>query len=218
MALANPLLDEFNKIVVVRRSGNLGFTGLNAYTNDTVQRENHDNELMALTNYRTSDPKNAKLEPIFRHPYRRGVMRDISLSFDAKKIMYSSILENGRWGVFEIDLNGKNLNVLTPTDQPDVDWYDSCYLPESPYIVSASTAGIQGLPCENGGRVMVNLYRVNTKTKETRQLTFEQDSDWHPTVMHNGQVMYLRWEYTEDRKSTRLNSSHPTTSRMPSSA
>ena len=122
VALANPLLDEFNKIVVVRRSGNLGFTGLNAYTNDTVQRENHDNELMALTNYRTDDPKNAKLEPIFRHPYRKGVMRDISLSFDAKKIMYSSILENGRWGVFEIDLNGKNLNVITPTDQPDVDF------------------------------------------------------------------------------------------------
>ncbi len=197
VALANPLLDEFDKIVVVRRSGNMGFTGLNAYTNDTVQRDNHDNELMALTNYRTDDPKNAKLETIFRHPYRKGVMRDISLSFDAKKIMYSSILENGRWGVFEVDLNGKNLNVLTPTDQEDVDWYDSCYLPESPYIVSASTAGIQGLPCENGGRVMVNLYRVNTKTKETRQLTFEQDSDWHPTVMHNGQVMYLRWEYTD---------------------
>ena len=195
-SLANPVLN-FEKILLVRRSGNLGFTGLNAYTNDTVQRDGHDNELLALSNFRTDDPENAKYETIFRHPYRKGVMRDVSLSFDAKKVMYSSVAESGRWGVFEVGIDGQNLNLLTPTDQSDVDWYDSCYLPEEPYIISASTAGIQGLPCENGGRVMVNLYRVNTKTKEARQLTFEQDSDWHPTVMHNGQVMYLRWEYTD---------------------
>ncbi len=56
---------------------------------------------------------------------------------------------------------------------------------------------MQGLPCENGGRPMVNLYRVATDSKQVRQLTFEQDSDWHPRVLPNGRVLYLRWEYTD---------------------
>ena len=30
-----------------------------------------------------------------------------------------------------------------------------------------------------------------------RQLTVEQDHDWCPTVLNNGRVMYLRWEYTD---------------------
>jgi hypothetical protein len=30
-----------------------------------------------------------------------------------------------------------------------------------------------------------------------RQLTFEQDSDWHPRVLQDGRIMYLRWEYTD---------------------
>jgi hypothetical protein len=30
-----------------------------------------------------------------------------------------------------------------------------------------------------------------------RQLTFEQDSDWCPTMLPNGRVLYLRWEYTD---------------------
>ncbi|NQT87387.1 SUMF1/EgtB/PvdO family nonheme iron enzyme, partial [bacterium] len=90
-----------------------------------------------------------------------------------------------------------NLRELTPSDQNDVHWFDACYLPEKDYIVTASTAGMQGLPCENGGKPMVNLYKVGTKTQRVRQLTFEQDSDWHPRVHHNGRILYLRWEYTD---------------------
>jgi hypothetical protein len=34
--------------------------------------------------------------------------------------------------------------------------------------------------------------------KSIRQLTFEQDADWMPTVMNDGRVMYTRWEYTDN--------------------
>ena len=30
-----------------------------------------------------------------------------------------------------------------------------------------------------------------------RRLTFEQDHDWCPTVLNNGRVLYLRWEYSD---------------------
>ncbi|MDR2169878.1 MAG: SUMF1/EgtB/PvdO family nonheme iron enzyme [Planctomycetaceae bacterium] len=193
-ALANPLLD-FDNILLIRRNTSKkgwGFTGLNAYTNDTVAKKGWDNEIVVLNDIRTQP----KLTPIYRHP-DGAIIRDPDLHFDGKRIMFSSINSSGHWAVFEIGVDGKNLKELTPGDQADVDWFDACYLPEEGHIISASTAGMQGLPCENGGRVMVNLYRVATGNKKVRQLTFEQDSDWHPTVMHDGRVMYLRWEYSD---------------------
>ncbi|MDR3108561.1 MAG: hypothetical protein LBU65_02570, partial [Planctomycetaceae bacterium] len=193
-SLANPLLD-FDKILIVRRrplGGDFGFVGLNSYTNDTVRRTGWDNELVVVSNLRGTP----ELKPFYRHA-NQAVIRDINLHFDGKRIIFSSINESGNWAIYEVDTDGKNPKELTPNDQKDVDWWDACYLPEEGYIVTGSTAGMQGLPCENGGRKMSNLYRVNTNNKTVRQLTFEQDSDWHPSVMHDGRVMYLRWEYSD---------------------
>lgn len=202
-ALANPLLD-FDQIALIRRtmkrrSANWGFIGLNSYTNDTITRNGWNNEIAVLSHLR-SEPQ---LRSVYQHP-EEAIMRDLDLHFDGDRIMFSSINEHGQWAIFEVGLDGKNLRELTPNDQRDVNWFDSCYLPEEGVIISASTAGMQGLPCENGGRPMVNLYRVEcgssdepVPTQKVRQLTFEQDSDWHPSLLQDGRVMYLRWEYTD---------------------
>ncbi|MDO4571625.1 MAG: SUMF1/EgtB/PvdO family nonheme iron enzyme [Planctomycetia bacterium] len=194
-SLANPLLD-FDKLLVVKRNPahGWGFPGLNAYTNMTINKEGWDCEICVLSDLRAEEPK---LTPIYRHPHRNSIIRDVDIHFDADRIMFSAANEKGRWAVYQITTDGKNLTELTPNDQEDVDWFDSTYLPEKDYFVTCSTAGMQGLPCENGSRPMVNIYRVNAKTKHVRQLTFEQDSDWHPTILPNGRVMYLRWEYSD---------------------
>ena len=44
---------------------------------------------------------------------------------------------------------------------------------------------------------MTCLYLLDPGTQDIRQLTFEQDSDWCPTVLPNGRLLYLRWEYTD---------------------
>ncbi|MDR2346672.1 MAG: SUMF1/EgtB/PvdO family nonheme iron enzyme [Planctomycetaceae bacterium] len=201
-ALANPLLD-FDKILVVRRNTakGFGFIGLNPHTNEEIRRHGWDNEIAILSDLRTEP----QLTPIYKHP-NGAPIRDTDLHFDGKRIMFSSVNENKRFAIFEIDINGQNLRELTPKGLNDVDWFDSCYLPEEGAFITASTAGMQGLPCENGGKPMVNLYRVTTGKKnedgtfdppKVRQLTFEQDSDYHPTVTHDGKVMYLRWEYSD---------------------
>ncbi|MDR1484440.1 MAG: SUMF1/EgtB/PvdO family nonheme iron enzyme [Planctomycetaceae bacterium] len=201
-ALANPLLD-FDKVLVVRRNTkqDFGFIGLNAHTNEEIRRHGWDNEIAVLSNLRTEP----KLTPIYRHP-NGAPIRDIDLHFDGKRVMFSSINESKRFAIYEVGIDGQNLRELTPTGLNDVDWFDSCYLPEEGVFITASTAGMQGLPCENGGKPMVNLYRVVAGKKnadgsfappQVRQLTFEQDSDWHPSVMHDGRVMYLRWEYSD---------------------
>jgi hypothetical protein len=58
VALANPAID-FDKILCVRRKpqkGQLGFTALNAYTEDTIPRSGWDNEICILSHLR-GEPK-----------------------------------------------------------------------------------------------------------------------------------------------------------------
>ncbi|GHT23892.1 hypothetical protein FACS189419_08400 [Planctomycetales bacterium] len=208
-ALANPLLDS-DKILITRRKtagAGYGFIGLNAHSNWDIRKTGWDNEFAIISDLRTQP----KLTSLYRHP-NGAVMRDVDLHWDGNKIMFSSI-ETGkfdgkdepRWAIYEIPLE---LNGQTPAAKKftpfvhDVDWFDSCYLPEENTFITGSTAGMQGLPCENGGQAMVNLYRVDVKDgaedkAKIRQLTFEQDSDWNPSVREDGSVMYLRWEYSD---------------------
>jgi len=189
-SLANPILD-FDKILVVRRKGEAN-RGLNAHTTTDLKPTGRDNEISLLTDLRGE----VDARSVYRHP-NQGIVKHMEVHWSGERIMFSSVGSNGRWAVLDVDSNGGDLRELTPCDQNDVQWFDGCYLPEEGHIIACSTAGMQGLPCENGGKPMVNLYRVDVATKRVRQLTFEQDSDWHPRVLPNGKVMYLRWEYTD---------------------
>lgn len=189
-ALANPLLDS-DRIMVIRRKGEAN-RALNSHTSETIKRTGWDNDISQLSHLR----EKVLISPIYRHGHQ-SVMKHLDLHFSGERVMFSGVGKNGNWAVLEVDMDGGNLKELTPDDQDGVQWFDGCYLPEADRILSCSTAGMQGLPCENGGRPMVNLYRVATDSKKVRQLTFEQDSDWHPRVLPNGRVLYLRWEYTD---------------------
>lgn len=189
-SLANPLLD-FDKLLVVRRVGEAN-RNLNAYTSDTIKRTGWDNEISELSNLRGK----VNARTVYRHR-DTSVIKHLDLDFSGEKVMFSGIGENGMWAVLEVGIDGKGLKELTPADQNDVQWFDGCYLPEDGKIIVCSTAGMQGLPCVGGNQPMADMYRVDVDSKKVRQLTFEQDSDWHPRVMHDGRVMYLRWEYTD---------------------
>lgn len=44
---------------------------------------------------------------------------------------------------------------------------------------------------------MGNIHLYDREKKTTRRLTFDQDNNWFPTMLPDGRVMFLRWEYTE---------------------
>ncbi|MDR0522458.1 MAG: SUMF1/EgtB/PvdO family nonheme iron enzyme [Planctomycetaceae bacterium] len=197
-ALANPLLD-FDKILCIRRkprNGQKGFISLNAYTEDTIPRKGWDNEIVMLSGLRTTP----ELTTVYRHN-NDGILRDMELSFDKNKILFASVNDKGNWAVFEWDIvewsvEGKPTTAAELTPQVDgVQWFDPCYLAEDGAILTFSTAGMQGVPCVAGSQKVASLFRIDKKG--VRQLTFEQDSGWHPRLLNDGRVMYLRWQYTE---------------------
>jgi len=83
--------------------------------------------------------------------------------------------DNGHWQVFEIRSDGSGLRQLTG-EQPDVDSYDACYLPNGK-IVFTSTACFQAVPCTGGDEIAV-LYVMDPDGRNIRQLAFDQDHDW----------------------------------------
>ena len=198
--LANPLLD-FDKVLVVKRrfggsarsviGKQIGAPNLNSHTNSDIPHRGWDNEITVLSDLR-GDVKHTTLY----RPEESHIVRDLEVDFDASRVMFSSIGGNDAWALFEVNADGSGLRQITPIDLPDVDFFDSCYMPDG-RVATCSTAGYQGLPCEGGGRPMVNLYQLDPSNGAISQLTFEQDSDYHPAVLNNGRLLYLRWEYSD---------------------
>ena len=202
--LANPLLD-FDRLLVLKRGfpepvaarhamgDALGVGSLNAHTSDDIPRAGHWNdELTVLSNLRGTP----EVKRLFQ-PANRESLLDPVLHFDAQRLLFAKRgAKESHWRLWEIGVDGQGLRQVTPDDGEDIAHFDPCYLPDG-RIIFASTAVYQGLPCEFGAQAMTCLYLLDPKLASVRQLTFEQDSDWCPTMLPNGRVLYQRWEYTD---------------------
>jgi len=196
--LANPLLDFDELLVIKRSSANLGLPA-NWQSNCSMAATGYDNEIAIVT---MRDPERP-LRTLYR-PDGGKFVGDVDLHFDADRLLFSSIGGNGRWHLFEMHTDGTGLRQVTREDQPDVDYYDACYLPDGD-LLFCSTANFTGVPCVFGSSHVAMLYRMKPDGTGIRQLCFEQDHDWCPTIRPDGRVLYSRWEYTDTPHSnTRL--------------
>lgn len=201
--LANPALD-FDRILVVQRKTkaparqaegrSLGAGTSNWSTSDTLPRTGEfEDALVVLSDLRGS----GRLTPLYRPETAGETILDPVLHFDADRILFA---KNGvrekNWRLWELALVEGTARQVSPDHGEDVAHFDPCYLPDG-RILFASTASYQGLPCLFGSDAMTCLYLLDRASGGVRQLTFEQDSDWCPTVLPNGRVLYLRWEYTD---------------------
>jgi len=128
-------------------------------------------------------------------PDKRRLVSDVDLHWDADRLLFSMPDDRGLWQVWETSPNGKDPRRVTPGDQPDVHSYDAAYLPNGK-INFISTATFQGVPC-NAGLTVGMTYQMDADGKNIRQICFDQDHNYNPTVMNDGRVLYLRWEYTD---------------------
>jgi len=209
--LANPLLD-FGRLLLVKRPATTPQFGLpaNFQGNDSLPRTGFDDELAVLSPLRPDGTLTTIAGP------EKNFVGDVDLDFDGRRLLFSSLNEQRRWRVYELELGepaaenagepgavsvhqqtpGSRLQAIPQIDEADVDNFDACYLPGGD-IVFTSTATYVGVPCVFGGSHVSNLYHLNRATGQIRRLTYDQDHNWCPTVLPNGRVMYLRWEYAD---------------------
>ena len=205
--IANPVLD-FDKILCVHRKiakprsafggRGSGMTGLNAENHMVAPRTGFENEIVVLSNLRGEQ----KYTTLYKPADGTSVVRDLDLDFDASRILFTQYKgTNNLFGVYEIPVSpsaAPQPTLVSPEDGHfDVQWWDACYLPNKDQVVMLGTAAFQFLPCEDGNMPMAVIYRIDRKTGEVRQLTYEQDSDYTPNITHDGRILYTRWEYSD---------------------
>ena len=104
--------------------------------------------------------------------------------------------DNGRWQVFEIGVDGvgpaatdrraarrRQLRRLLPARRQDRLHLDR--------LLRRRALRLRQL------RTWPMLYVMDADGENIRQLCFDQEHNWCPTVLNNGRVLYSRWEYTD---------------------
>jgi len=201
-----------------------GMTGLNAENHMVAPRIGFKNEIVVLSNLRGEHKYTTLYAPADGTSVVRDLDLDFDAS---RILFTQYKGTNNLFGVYEISLTtnrheqtpttnsrvgatdavrdcsclsvvAKQPTLVSPEDgKYDIQWWDGCYLPNKDQVVMLGTAAYQFLPCEDGNMPMAVLYRVDRKTGEVRQLTYEQDSDYTPTITHDGRILYTRWEYSD---------------------
>ncbi len=190
--LDHPLL-SFDRLLLVRRKANQLGLPQNWQGNCALPRNGYDNQIAVLSPVRPE----GRVSTLYQ-PFKDEFVGDVDLHFDAGKMLFSMPGPNGRWQVWELGADGSpgSLRQVTSDDPPDVDNYDACYLPDE-RMIFASTRCFAGVPCVGGGNTVANLCITNPDGNGVRQLCFDQDHNWCPTVLNNGRVLYSRWEYSD---------------------
>ncbi len=195
--LANPLLDFDTLLYVERKEPKLGLPA-NWESHSSLPPTGYDNRICVISLRRRNEPPQVLFEPA-----EGRYVGEIDLHFDAKRLLVSMPGSFNRFQVFELDLEHQEgrwrvtgLRELPLILEPDIDNYDACYLPDD-RVVFTSTAPFVGVPCVYGQSHVTNTYRWDPKDGHIRQLTVDQEHNWHPSVLNNGRVLYLRWEYTD---------------------
>ncbi|BDD09467.1 hypothetical protein FUAX_18990 [Fulvitalea axinellae] len=201
--LRNPLLkDDF---VAVRhyfgdkarqvRSRDLGTPPSNFSSNGSIKGfdTKYNTEIIRLSDITEGEPI---VKPLYT-PKKGELVNDLELDYNAGRLMFSKVGNNGRWHLHEMDLQEKKPRQVTPDTEPDLDYFEGLYLPNGK-VICASNISMQGVPCVNGKDPVANLCLYDPKTKDFHQLNFGQDNEWDPVMLPNGRVMYQRWEYTDE--------------------
>jgi len=153
---------------------------------------------------------------------RAGVVDRYDLSFDGRRIVfgYKPPKPEG-FRLFEIGVDGRGLRQLTfpPGDESqriatysmisrdDLQknparyghWTDDkhpCYLPDG-RIVFTSTRTERGVLCGGHALTVTNLHRINADGSGLERLSQGALSEFCPTVMNDGRILYNRWEYVD---------------------
>ena len=200
LLLGNPLLD-IDKVLVTRfklgsrarqaMAPELGTQSNNWSNQQSAARYGFDASIEELSNLRGE----IKHRVVYK-PADGASIADVRLHWDADRVLFTSLMPDKRWNLFEAKLDGSQTEPVVKTVEKDLEFFDGTYLPDGRIIVT-SNIGYQGVPCVNGDDPVGNMMLYEPKTKGLRRLTFDQDANWNPTIMPNGRVMYTRWEYTD---------------------
>jgi len=131
-----------------------------------------------------------------------GSFRSLSLSYDASTIFFA-YTQCGRsreawspersWHVFKAKPDGRGLEQLT-----DGKWneFDPCELPNGRLVFISERRGGFGR-CHPRPVPTYTLHSMRTDGTDIVPLSYHETNEWHPSVNHDGMIVYTRWDYVD---------------------
>jgi hypothetical protein len=143
-------------------------------------------------------------------PGGKGFIGKISLSFDAKKVIFDFRQDPGSgFRIWEVRTDGTDLRQISfpPADEAQkaarwrqgwhTDDIHPCYLPDGK-VIFASTRCEHTVLCGGSAHLVApGLHRMDADGTNVQQLTKSPVSEFCPVVLDDGRVMYHRWEYID---------------------
>jgi len=198
----------FDEIVFVKR---MQYSSDHYYTD--INNGTHGNRFLPdngiyIVNLRTKTER--PVVTAAQMPGGKGFIGYMSLSFDAKKILFD-FRENPGAGfrIWEAGVDGKGLRQVSkaPADENlkvarwrrgwHTDDIHPCYLPDGRIIFSSTRSERTVLCGGSSALVAPTLHSMKADGTDVLQLTASLVSEFCPVVLDDGRIMYHRWEYVD---------------------
>jgi len=193
-ARLQPLLQKTNQVIFAKHH-NMG-GGFFAYTEYTTWPGNQFGGLCSLDlgNERHADGKFAAVAELIKTD-NGGIVRDPALSFDAKRVLFAWRKDKADryYKIYEMELDSGETRLITGADTYGAS-YDPCYLPGGNILFNSSRV-VQSVDC--AGPDVSNFFICDQDGNHARRVGFDQVHTLWPTVLDDGRVVYMRWDYND---------------------
>ncbi len=150
--------------------------------------------------------------PLIPDRLPEGSVLHPSLSYNGQRVVFSFCdhteerRDRRRFFIYEAATDGSWVRQLTGTASDPLEGaggrytviiedFDPCYLPDGSIVFTSTRSQNYGR-C-HGGRYTPSylLYKMNADGSGIRQLSFGEANEWSPDVLHDGRIVYTRWDY-----------------------
>jgi hypothetical protein len=196
LVLANPLLN-IDKLLFVKR---YTYHSSHIYTDYFDGSSQVGGNLCVLSPV-APDGKVTELVP----QLNGGIFGRFDLSFDARKVVFAYKKPGRGYRIYEVGIDGAGLRQITQDadDEAELvkqfhhgyDDLDPCYLPDGK-IMFVSTRSRRAVLCHNSFTTS-NLFVMTADGKKLECVSGNTTSEFTPSMMNDGRVLYTRWEYVD---------------------
>lgn len=197
------LREETRQIVYVKHFVFGGTEGLTGMTNvsdeqhlDLTSERRPGSQLCMIT---FNEDGSSKHEVLIEKP--NGVIRDPALSWDAKTLLFSmrDTFDSDDYHLYQMNLADRRIKQLTWSPvikgvRYNCADFEPCFAPSGD-ILFASTRHIQINDCWPNANT--DIYTCKPDGSNIRRLTYDELDVNHPQILHDGKVIFTRWEYSD---------------------
>ena len=133
---------------------------------------------------------------------KSGAVLSPDLSYDARTVLFAytqAVPTRYEWSaqstfhIFRIGVDGTGLRQLT--DGP-VNDFDPCFLPNGRIVFVSERRGGYGR-CHGRPVPTFTLHTMDADGSDTVCISPHETNEWHPSVDHDGMIVYTRWDYVD---------------------